>query len=108
MMSVIACLQQLLPPRYTPRMIRLLAFIVLLSPFLVSQARVSTNGTEFNVHDRIEVQVTNAGQDAVSYCMEVGQTSFKTGSGRAADVEPTPMPFYVQKQSHERWSTLLL
>jgi hypothetical protein len=88
-------------------MFRPFVFVLLLSPFLLSQVRVSTNGTDFKAHGRIDVQVTNAGKDAVSYCVEFGQTSFKTGTGATADAESTPIPFYVQRQVGDKWSTLM-
>ena len=69
---------------------------------------MTTSRTDFRSHDRIDVQITNKGKSAVSYCVEFGQFSFKTGNGTAADMEPTPIPFYVQMDSAGRWGTLLI
>jgi hypothetical protein len=89
-------------------MYRPFLIVFLISPFLASQVRVSTNGSVFKTHERIDVQVTNAGKDAVSYCIEVGQTSSKAGNGTPADVETTSIPFYVQSHNGDRWGTLMI
>jgi hypothetical protein len=89
-------------------MLRLLTFVVLFTSALVSQVRVNTGGEEFKSHQQIPVTISNAGRNNVSYCVEFGQWSLKTGSGEAGDIESTPIPFYVQKQSGYKWGTLLI
>ena len=89
-------------------MLRLLSFVALFSSAVVSQVRVSTGGEEFKSHQQIPVRISNAGKNNVSYCVEFDQWSLKTGSGEADDIEPTPIPFYVQKQSGGKWGTLLI
>jgi hypothetical protein len=89
-------------------MYRSLLILFLVSPFLTSQVRVSTNGSNFKANERIDVQVTNAGKDAVSYCIEAGQASSKAGTGAGADVESTPIPFYVQRHNTDKWGTLMI
>ncbi len=89
-------------------MFRSFVIVFLLSPFALSQVRVSMLGTDFKSHEQIDVKITNAGTSTVSYCVEFGQFSFKTGTGTVEDMENTPIPFYVQKQNGGRWSTLLI
>jgi hypothetical protein len=89
-------------------MLRLLSFVALFSSVVVSQVRVSTGGEEFKSHQQIPVMISNAGKNNVSYCVEFGQWSLKTGSGEADDIEATPIPFYVQKQSGGKWGILLI
>lgn len=89
-------------------MLRLLIFVALFNSAVVSQVRVSAGGEEFNSHQQIPVRISNAGTNNVSYCVEFGQWSSKTGSGQTDDVEATPIPFYVQKQSGGKWGTLLI
>jgi hypothetical protein len=89
-------------------MFRTIAAIVLFCPIALSQVRVSTPRTEFKSHDQINVQVTNGGKRTVSYCVEFGQYSFKTGGGGADDMESTPIPFYVQRQNGHKWGILLI
>ena len=90
-------------------MFRSVAAVLLLSPIALSQVRISTSKREFTTHEQINVDVANRGKKPISYCVEVSQVSFKTGNGRAEDVEATPIPFYVQKLSaRQKWSTLLI
>ena len=77
-------------------MLRWFVFILGLSPIALSQVQLNTSATEYKSHQQIDVQVTNAGKNTVSYCVEFGQISFKAGTG-TADIEHTPIPFYVQK-----------
>jgi len=93
--------------RYTSRMLRSIVVVLLLNPLALPQVHMATSRTDVNSHDRIDVQITNSGKNAVSYCMEFGQYSFKAGSGAAEDMEPTPIPFYVQREGGGKWSTLL-
>ena len=82
---------------------------MLLSPIALSQVRITTSKREFTTHEQINVEVANRGKKPVMYCLEVGQVSFKTGNGRAEDMEATPIPFYVQKfTARQKWSTLLI
>jgi hypothetical protein len=87
---------------------RTFAIVLLLSPIVQSQVRVSTLGAEFNSHDQINVQISNAAKGTVSYCVEFGQHSFKAASGTVEDMETTPIPFYVQRQNGRKWATLLI
>ena len=89
-------------------MLRLLSFVALFSTAVVSQVRVSTGGEEFKSHQQIPVRISNTGKNSVSYCVEFGQWSLKTGSGEADDIESTPIPFYVQKQRGGKWGILLI
>jgi len=89
-------------------MFRWLVIVLVFSRFVVSQVRMATSHTDFTSHDRIDVQITNSGKNAVSYCVEFGQISFKTGTGTAEDMEHTPIPFYVQKENGGKWGTLLI
>jgi hypothetical protein len=84
------------------------AVVLLFSCIAVAQLRVSTPGREFKSHDKISAQITNVGTSTVSYCVEFGQHSFKTGSGGVEDMETTPIPFYVQREGGRHWGTLLI
>jgi hypothetical protein len=89
-------------------MFRWFAPVFLLGSIALCQVRVSTLNTDFDSRGRIDAQIINTGKVAVSYCVEFGQISHKTVTGAAEDVEPTPIPFYVQKQNGSRWGTLMI
>jgi hypothetical protein len=100
-------------------MFRCVVIVLLFNQISLSQVRVAISPTDFKSHDRIDVQVTNTGKKAVSYCVEFGQVSYKGDPVPAegpdhtripfyVKVESTPIPFYVQKMSGSKWSTLLI
>jgi len=100
-------------------MFRSLAISLFLIPTALSQVRIVTSRTDFNSHDRIDVQITNTGEKAVSYCVEFGQISYKGEIVSAPEpdhsripayvrVETTPIPFYVQKDKSGKWRTLMI
>jgi len=89
-------------------MFRSFVIVFLISPIALSQVRVSTPGSDYKSHQQIDVQITNAGKNAVSYCVEFGQHSFKTARGGVENMETTPIPFYVQRQNSRSWGTLLI
>ena len=89
-------------------MFRSVVIVLLLSPVALPQLRLSTPSTNFKPHDRINVQITNAGKSTVSYCVEFGHISFKAGTGTTEDMEHTPTPFYVQRRNGSKWGTLLV
>ena len=89
-------------------MFRSIAVVLLFGSIAPCQVRVTTPKADFDSHGRIDVQITNTGKIAVSYCVEFGQISYKAGTGASEDVESTPIPFYVQKQNGSRWGTLMI
>ena len=78
-------------------------------PFLIlsittrAQVKVTVPVRQFKVQQKIYAKVENAGKDAVTLCVEAGQTSPLAGG-----VEATPTPFWVQHHSNGKWSTLLI
>lgn len=86
--------------------LKIIPFLILAPVCAICQVRVSVSGHSFKASERIAAKVANTGDHEILYCVEVGQTSFK-GPG-LKDVEATPIPFYVQRKSGHRWSTLLI
>jgi hypothetical protein len=54
------------------------------------------------LQDEIHAKVENRGSRAVTFCVEVGQTS-----PRGAEIESTPSPFWIQGESNGKWGTLI-
>jgi hypothetical protein len=75
---------------------------------MLSQVRMSTSTTIYKSHQQIDVQITNADKSAISYCVQFGQVSSRTGAGTVEDIEHTPIPFYVQEWNRSKWNTLLI
>jgi hypothetical protein len=68
-----------------------------------AQVNIAVPEQQYKVHERIDAKIENAGNGAVTLCMEVGQTS-RSDDG----VEATPIPFSVQRNSNGKWGTLLI
>jgi hypothetical protein len=80
-----------------------------LGPFLIlpiathAQVKVTVPVRQYKVQEKIYAKVENGGKDAVTLCVEAGQTSPLAGG-----VEATPTPFWMQVHSNGKWSTLLI
>jgi hypothetical protein len=80
-----------------------------LGPFLIlpiptrAQVKVSVPVRRYEVQEKIYAKVENVGRDAVTLCLEAGQTS-----PLADGLEATSTPFWVQVHSNDKWSTLLI
>jgi hypothetical protein len=84
----------------------MILFMVLASACVTCQVQITVPAQDFKASERIAAKVANVGDHEILYCVEVGQRSFK-GPG-VENMEATPIPFYVQKKSGRRWSTLLI
>lgn len=67
------------------------------------QARVIVPTGPFRMHERIKAIVINEGKAPITVCTEMGQSS-QIGKER----QSTPYPFYIQKLTQNKWSTLLI
>ncbi len=70
------------------------------------QVQITVPAQSFRASEQIAAKVFNLGDHKIVYCVEFGQTS-STGLG-VENIETTPIPFYVQRRSGGRWSTLLI
>jgi hypothetical protein len=86
----------------------LLRFVIAISLVLVlvgtaiAQVELSVPPGPFKPEDRIQAKVTNNGRLPVRYCVEFGQWSPHDGT-----IESTPIPFYMEKLTREKWSVLI-
>ena len=92
---------------YTSAMARLvLVFLVLLLTLpavAVAQVTITVPPQRYKAQEKIPASVENNGNGAVTFCVEVGQTSSKEGG-----IESTPSPFWVQRNSNGKWGTLMI
>ena len=68
-----------------------------------AQVRITVPAQQYKVHQEIHANVDVKGNNAVTFCVEFAQTSMKAG-----EVEPTPSPFWVQRNDRGKWGTLLI
>jgi hypothetical protein len=68
-----------------------------------AQVKITVPAQQYKAHDEIHAKVKNTGNNAVTICVEFGQTSMKAG-----EVETTPSPFWVQRNDNGKWSTLMI
>jgi hypothetical protein len=80
-----------------------LGFSLILATTVTAQIKIAVPAQQFKMHDEIHAKVENTGNNAVTFCVEFGQTSMK-----GADVESTPSPFWVQRNSNGKWGTLMI
>lgn len=74
----------------------------------LGRVRVSTSKREYKAYERINAHVTNSSKRPITYCVDIGEVSFKIGNGSTDDLEVTPIPFYVQVYTNRaKWSTRL-
>jgi hypothetical protein len=76
---------------------------VLWSIAVGAQIKIDVPNQAFKSHDRIDVEIVNAGASDATFCVEYGYVSY-LDSGRS---EPTPTPVYVQQKVSRSWSTLM-
>ena len=92
---------------YTSTVTRLILTALGLSLFLTTatnaQVRITIPPQRYTVHEEIHAKVENMGHNAVTFCVEFGQTSMK-----GDEVESTPSPFLVQRNDHGKWGTLMV
>jgi hypothetical protein len=68
-----------------------------------AQVKVTVPARQYKVQEKIYAKIENADKDAVTLCLEAGQTS-PLDDG----VEATPTPFSVQVNSSGKWGTLVI
>jgi hypothetical protein len=93
--------------RYTLFMTRLIfapMILALSSLPATAQVKIHVSPSHHKKYGTIHTSVENTGSKAITFCIQGGQTSPKGGG----EIEATPSPFWVQKNSDGRWSTLLI
>jgi hypothetical protein len=92
---------------YTLAMIRyvVITSVLWLLPSLTAIAHVKITVPEqrYKVEEQIRATVENSGTNPITICVEFGQTS-----PIGANVESTPIPFYVQRHDAGKWGTLFI
>jgi hypothetical protein len=78
--------------------------LVLFSLTATAQVTIHVSPQRQKMYETIHARVENAGRKAVTFCVEVRQTSPKGGG----DIETTPSPFWVQRNNDGRWGTLII
>jgi len=95
--SVSACLLwtgYLGPPMaYTSRMKWLISVLLAIYPLVattaIAQVKISVPRKQYKVHEEIHAKIENTGNNAITFCVEFGQTSMigpNVGSARGAAV----------------------
>jgi hypothetical protein len=80
-----------------------LALSAILSVSAVAQVKIAIPTQQYKVQEMIHAKVENTSDLAVTFCIEVGQTSSNGGK-----IEGTPSPFWVQQNSNGKWGALLI
>lgn len=80
-----------------------LGFSQILATAASAQVKISVPTQQYKVHEEIHAKVENRGNNAVTFCVEFGQTSMKGG-----DIESTPSPFWVQRNDNGKLGTLVI
>jgi hypothetical protein len=80
-----------------------LALLLILPAGAVAQVTITVPAQRYKAQEKIPARVENNGNSAVTFCVEVGQTSSQEGG-----IESTPSPFWVQRNSNGKWGTLMI
>jgi len=92
---------------YTSAMTRLilaaLGLSLILATAAIAQVKITVPPQRYKIHEEIHAKVENTSNNAVTFCVEFGQTSMKGG-----EVESTPSPFWVQRNDNGKWGTLMI
>lgn len=78
--------------------------LTLFSLAAAAQVTIRVSPQRQKKYEAIQARVENTGGKPVTFCIEVGQTSPKEGG----EIETTPLPFWVQRNTEGRWSTLMI
>jgi hypothetical protein len=92
--------------RYTALMTRVIFASLVLPLFsfpVAGQVKISIPQQHQKKYEKIHATVENAGTKPVTFCIEVSQTSPNGGV-----IETTPSPFWVQRNNHGKWGTLMI
>jgi hypothetical protein len=76
---------------------------LILATTVIAQVKIAVHAQRYKVHEEIHAKVENTGNNAVTFCVEFGQTSMK-----GSEIERTPSPFWVQRNDNGKWGTLLI
>ena len=79
------------------------ALSLVLGPAAVAQVKIIVPEHHYKVHEKIPAKVENIERHPVTLCVEFGQTSSNAG-----ETENTPSPFWVQRNIHGKWGTLII
>jgi hypothetical protein len=79
--------------------------IALLSTATFAQVKITLPKYEFKPHEQIDVLIANKSEQALSFCVEFGHSSYKS---EAEPMETTPTPVVVEKRTDKGWSVLLI
>ena len=77
--------------------------LLILPTTAIAQVKITVPSQHYRVHQQIQAKVENTSTRPVTFCVEFGQTSMKEG-----EVESTPSPFWVQRNSDGKWDILLI
>jgi hypothetical protein len=80
-----------------------LGLSLILPTAAIAQVKITVPAQRYKVQEEIHAKVENTGSGAVTFCVEFGQTSPEGG-----EIESTPSPFWVQRSSNGKWSTLMI
>jgi hypothetical protein len=80
-----------------------LGLSVILPTAVIAQVKITVPAQRYNLQEEIPAKVENSGDGAITFCVEFGQTSTKGG-----EIESTPSPFWVQRNSSGKWATLMI
>jgi len=76
---------------------------LILPTIAIAQVRINIPAQHHRAQEEIHAKIENTGGRPVTFCVEFGQTSPKGG-----EIESTPSPFWVQRNSDGKWSTLII
>ena len=91
----------------TAVMSRLIFTFCAFSPFslpVTAQVKIIVPQQNQKKYETIHASLENGGSKPVTFCIEVGQTSPR-GDG---EIQATPSPFWVQRNSEGKWGTLMI
>ena len=77
--------------------------LLILPSVAIAQVKITVPAHQYKVQEKIPAKVENKGNGAITFCVEVGQTSSRDG-----EIESTPSPFWVQHSSNGKWGILLI
>ncbi|HXN21484.1 MAG TPA: hypothetical protein VOA41_01925 [Candidatus Dormibacteraeota bacterium] len=80
-----------------------LGLSLILANAAIAQVKITVPSQQYKVYEEIHAKVENTGNQALTFCVEFGQTSTKGG-----EVERTPSPFWVQRNGNGKWGTLMI
>ncbi|HXN51053.1 MAG TPA: hypothetical protein VN943_03880 [Candidatus Acidoferrum sp.] len=80
-----------------------LGLSLILATAAIAQVKITIPAQHYRMQELIHAKVENTGNRPVTLCVEFGQTSSKGG-----EIESTPSPFWVQRNSNGKWGTLLI